>query len=449
MKAGKRMMDHGNSVHTTPSTTVETKNTRWYHQVLLNGLPIFSMVIMILPGIIHHIHVVDIIKIGILTFILTSSTVFYIRWNKDHILYRKSSEAIIGISYLISLLFLVLFPRQDILLWMLGGLIVSMLIDNKLGLLLHFNFSFILSIYRSLRPEFLILFLILGALICFLSTSLCKKDTMIYASIIILSTHITLSFVINNFLFSTETGNNYLISFFSVFIVLVMATLIYHMVRKYIYKDHQSLETMNFNREAAVSGDTLVISEIEDDRSNMEEAPYAIDTRTSYELLLKEDNELLSRLKDFSLTIYQHGLQIGDLSSRAAKLIGADEMLAKAGGLYHEIGKINGPNYIEEGLKLAEEYKFPKKLIGILRQHNIKYDKPTSVEAAIVMLSDNVVSTIEYIEKSGDSKYPTNKIIDNIFQMRMDKGTFDDAGLSVKDFKELKAFYIEEFSDRN
>ena len=133
MKAGKRMMDHGNSVHTTPSTTVEIKNTRWYHQVLLNGLPIFSMVIMILPGIIHHIHVVDIIKIGILTFILTSSTVFYIRWNKDHILYRKSSEAIIGISYLISLLFLVLFPRQDILLWMLGGLIVSMLIDNKLG----------------------------------------------------------------------------------------------------------------------------------------------------------------------------------------------------------------------------------------------------------------------------------------------------------------------------
>ena len=32
--------------------------------------------------------------------------------------------------------------------------------------------------------------------------------------------------------------------------------------------------------------------------------------------------------------------------------------------------------------------------------------------------------------------------------MRMDKEP-DDAGLSVKDFKELKAFYIEEFSDRN
>ena len=58
-------------------------------------------------------------------------------------------------------------------------------------------------------------------------------------------------------------------------------------------------------------------------------------------------------------------------------------MLAKAGDFIMK-GKINISQYIEEGLKLAEEYKFPKKLIGILRQHNIKYDKPTSVEAAII-----------------------------------------------------------------
>jgi membrane-associated HD superfamily phosphohydrolase len=67
------------------------------------------------------------------------------------------------------------------------------------------------------------------------------------------------------------------------------------------------------------------------------------------------------------------------------------------------------------------------------------------VEAAIVMLSDSVVSTIEYIEKSEENKFTTNKIIDNIFQMRMDKGTFDGANLSLKDFKMLKEFYQKEF----
>ena len=117
-----------------------------------------------------------------------------------------------------------------------------------------------------------------------------------------------------------------------------------------------------------------------------------------------------------------------------------------AGGLYHEIGKLNGKNYIEEGLIIAEDYAFPKELKAILREHNIKYDKPNSVEAAIVMLSDSVVSTIEYIEKSEDRKYTTNKIVDNIFQMRMEKGTFDGANLTLNNFKDLKEFYQKEFT---
>jgi putative nucleotidyltransferase with HDIG domain len=168
--------------------------------------------------------------------------------------------------------------------------------------------------------------------------------------------------------------------------------------------------------------------------------------RTSYELLCDLNNELIGKLKAFSEALYTHSVRIGNLSYRAALEVGADEMLALAGGLYHEIGKISGKNYIEEGMILAEDYSFPRELKAILRQHNIKYDKPGSVEAAIVMLSDSVVSTIEYIEKNGDHKFTTNKIIDNIFQMRMDKGTFDEASLTLMDYKKLRDFYQKEFS---
>ena len=56
------------------------------------------------------------------------------------------------------------------------------------------------------------------------------------------------------------------------------------------------------------------------------------------------------------------------------------------------------------------------------------------------MLSDNVASTIDYIVKVRHQKFTTEKIIDNIFNMRMDKGTFDESGLSVKEFKLLKDF---------
>jgi putative nucleotidyltransferase with HDIG domain len=153
-------------------------------------------------------------------------------------------------------------------------------------------------------------------------------------------------------------------------------------------------------------------------------------------------------MKEYSENLYSHSVLIGDLSYRAAKEVGANERLAMAGGYYHEVGKILGKNYIEEGLLLAEEYSFPNELKAILKEHNIKYEKPSSVEAAIVMLSDNVVSTIEYINRTDEHKYTTDKIIDNIFIMRMDKGTFDQTALSLKDFKTLKEFYQKAFKEK-
>jgi putative nucleotidyltransferase with HDIG domain len=178
------------------------------------------------------------------------------------------------------------------------------------------------------------------------------------------------------------------------------------------------------------------------------ELEHNLGMRTSYEVLCDTENDLMKRLKQCSEALYEHALYIGDLSCRAALTVGANELLAKAGGYYHEIGKINGKNYIEEGLIIADDYAFPKELKAILKEHNIKYEKPGSIEAAIVMLSDSVVSTIEYIEKMGDHKYTTVKVIDNIFQMRMEKGTFDASELSLKAFKTLKEFYQKEFNNK-
>ncbi len=163
---------------------------------------------------------------------------------------------------------------------------------------------------------------------------------------------------------------------------------------------------------------------------------------------MDNNNELLVQLKECSDELYNHAQIVGDISSRAAKVVSADEFLAYTGGLYHEIGKIRSGNYIEQGLLIAEEYHFPEKLKTIVKQHNIKYDKPTSVEAAIVMLTDHTLATIDYIENQGAHDYPIDKIIGNIFAMRLNKGTFDEAGLNIKDFKLLREFYVEEFNKR-
>lgn len=454
------------------------KNKKVKYPVSISLLPVLSMIVAILPSIFHNTAGIDIAKIGIITIVLTGTVSFYIRLNADNILDKTLAKTIIILGYLGSICLLLLVPEPTVYsLWMIGGLLVAMLLDNKLGLLLNFNLTFIMGIMLNLHPENVIQILVICLLMSLLAGALKNKVTVIYAVIIILSSNITLAFAINNFVFERASNYNYVYSLFSILAVLITAFFIsipyQNFINKAITKDsaennaeicitsneedntsdsiHSSMEEKD-NQKAKhnlLEKDKIVLSIQESALTSdleRDDLPHSVETKTSFEVLCDMDNQLIRELKQYSEILYLHAVHIGDLSYLAAMEIGANELLAKAGGLYHEIGKINGKNYIEESLKLAEDYSFPKELKAILREHNIKYEKPSSVEAAIVMLSDNVASTIEYIEKTEDHKYTTNKIIENIFQMRLDKGTFDASGLSLIDYKKLKEFYQSEFN---
>ncbi len=429
--------------------------------VLFTLLPLLSLFAIILLGYFKNASITEIAKIGTLTLILTAASVFFIRMQEEDILKKKYAKSVIIIGYLISLLFIMLPIRPDIYsFWMIGGILIAMLVDTRLGLLIHINLTFILSVILSLRPETTTHFLIMGMLMGLLAGALRNKATVVYAAVILLSTNITLAFVINNFIFDANVNYNYMSSFFSIFTVLAAAFMLSCLYNTVSGMHHgvspQEMTAVTFEKEeperitpssdriSAASLELPLAEAITEEEEKLS-ANYNRGTRTSCELLISEDNGLLQKLKEHSEAIYRHSLMIGDISGRAAQTIGADWKLAKAGGLYHEIGKINGKEYIEEGQKIAEEYSFPKELMTILRQHNIKNERPASVEAAIVMLTDIVVSTLDYIRKTEDKKYTVDKIIDNIFQMRMDKGTFDDSGLSIKDYKMLREFYLKEF----
>lgn len=447
---------------------------------LVTVLPVISVLVAILPDMIKNLIDTSTAKVGILTILLSSIVTFYIRMNADSILNRKLSKEIIILSYLGSLCLLVMVPEPEIYsFWMLGGLVTAMLVDQKLGLIFHFNLSFILGISMSIRPEAIIGILIIGVLMNMLAGALKTKSTIIYAAIIVLSSNVTLAFVINNFIFETKMNFNYLSSLFSNMAVLVIAFFVCLIYEKVFGDNVDTVDQINsepdpvtkLSEPAPMNSNSIAaeirtqelstISEskedntiesceievLEEETTDIKPSNANVGTRTSYDVLCDLENELIIKMKEFSESLYQHSVYISDLSFRAAKEIGANELLVRAGGLYHEIGKIHGKNYIEEGLKIAEDYAFPNELKAILKEHNIKYEKPNSVEAAIVMLSDNVVSTIDYIEKTEDNRYTTDKIIDNIFLMRMDKGTFDGASLSLTDFKKLKEFYQKEYKN--
>ncbi len=435
--------------------------------VIITILPLMAMLAAVLPGVVYNNADINTVKLGIILFLLSGITVFYIRFNADGILNKRLAKTTITLGYLISISLLQIIPEPEIFcFWMIGGLLISMLIDLRLGLIMNFNLCFLLGIMITEKPEDILRILAISILLCMLSGYVKKPSAVIYAAIIILSSDITISFAINNFSFDNQLNHDYLQSIFSLFIVLLTAFLLglaYQALEKRAIIKYSNAvgELLEAYSQPSVTEEAVILKEkveataifkpklknrSKKDTAILPDAQITHVIRTSYEVLCDPNNELLQKMKQHSGILYEHSLLIGDLSRKAALEIGANEMLAYAGGLYHDIGKLKGKNYIEEGLIIAEDYSFPGELKAIIKEHNIKFNKPSSLEAAIVMLSDSVVSTIDYIEKNDEHRYSTNKIIDNIFQMRMDKGTFDAISLSLRDFKKLKEFYQKEFN---
>lgn len=158
---------------------------------------------------------------------------------------------------------------------------------------------------------------------------------------------------------------------------------------------------------------------------------------------LQDDFVLMERLKEKE-ELYEHSCEISRLSGAVAGEMGFDSLLASAGGMYHEIGRIepNG-NALETSIQLAEEYHFPERMIEIIRQHSTKSENPKSPEAAIVMLSDYIITTGEYLEKNNKRDAISNeKLVNSIFKNRMEKGNLEEAGLSEEQLSQLQECFI-------
>jgi cyclic-di-AMP phosphodiesterase PgpH len=181
---------------------------------------------------------------------------------------------------------------------------------------------------------------------------------------------------------------------------------------------------------------------------------------------------------------YAHSLMVGTLAHAAAEAIGADALLARVAAYYHDLGKMNRPEFfienqanaenihdkiaptlsalvlvshVKEGVDIAERVGIPPLVREVMEQHHgtslMRYfyyqatggnpdpsleaqfrypgPKPRRKEAAILMLADTVEAASRSLEK------PTpQRIADFVAALIEDKradGQLDDAELTLRD----------------
>ncbi len=193
---------------------------------------------------------------------------------------------------------------------------------------------------------------------------------------------------------------------------------------------------------------------------------------------------------------YHHSLIVATLAEKAAEEIKADAMLAKAGALYHDIGKIKMPeyfienrtadfdlhkdltpslstlvivNHVKEGMEIARKLKLPARLSDIIEQHHgnslvryfyqkakEKYDpelqkigeedyrypgpRPRSKEAGLVMLADSAEAASRSLR--APTKDSLRRLITEIFNSYLQDGQLDDCDFSLRDLRAAAASFF-------
>ena len=216
---------------------------------------------------------------------------------------------------------------------------------------------------------------------------------------------------------------------------------------------------------------------------------------------------LLKRLFLEASGTHSHSMMVANLADSAAEAIGADALLCKVAAYYHDIGKLENPEYFtenqhggvnphdsltvmesvaiitkhpEDGVKLAKKERLPNAVIKIIDEHhgttypsyfyrkavedakargleppdvnNFRYRGhiPSSRESAIVMIADTCEAAVRSMKTSDVES--AEQLIRVLIKDKIDQDQLINSGLSFDDIEKIviafKQVYAGVFHER-
>ncbi len=261
--------------------------------------------------------------------------------------------------------------------------------------------------------KIIIFYAVLGILLALVVSEIKKQRLFIYAAVIFISLTLVIAIVLNGSLKETWDDRGFLFRCVLGDIALLTTSWVTYRLKKKSAGNKGKYENSTMDEKALLA-------------------------------LASTDHELMQRIKKYSEDLYKHSLRTGNLSGMAAEFAGYGKNLARAGGFYHKAGRIYGNgDYKEACSQIIKEFAFPIQLADIIKQQAEVPEKPDSPEAALIMLSDSIISMDEYFCKTGKREGITDeKLVRSVFNSRLAKGSFDNSGIDKEHIEKLMDFYI-------
>lgn len=154
--------------------------------------------------------------------------------------------------------------------------------------------------------------------------------------------------------------------------------------------------------------------------------------------------ELLSRLKEYSKSEYDHTVYTAVLCSKLAYRLKLNSEVCKACAYYHNIGVLAEENNYKNCETLLVENSIPEEVISLIREY-LTSSKIISKECGVLLLADAVITSVGYIyEKDPSAELDFNMLINAIVDKKIDSGILDESLLSLSDMKTIRQALVDE-----
>ena len=210
-------------------------------------------------------------------------------------------------------------------------------------------------------------------------------------------------------------------------------------------------------------------------------------------LELGDSNQpLLKELAIKAPGTFQHSLQVANLCEKVANTIGGNAVLLRTAAMYHDVGKMNEPqffienqlpdnnphddlepeesayiiiNHVLKGIEMCQENKVPFDIIQFIQTHHgtssVRFflkkaeekaaqkgteidrsefsypgPKPKTKEQAILMMADSVEAASRSLKKF--DKESMDNLVDGLIEYQKNEGQFDNADITLRDISEAK-----------
>ncbi len=220
---------------------------------------------------------------------------------------------------------------------------------------------------------------------------------------------------------------------------------------------------------------------------------HALNAATPFRLIELSDlnSPLLKRLLTVAPGTYSHSVTVANLAESACREIGADALLARVGAYYHDIGKMDQPDYFVEnqaaynkhddiqprlsatvirshvklGVEKARMLGLPKEVVDIIAEHHgnsviswfyneamkreeqvsaddfcYQGNPPRSRESAVVMLADTVEAAVRTLKKPTMAKL--EKFVQELIMSKFEQDQLSESELTFRDLETIKNAFV-------